>query len=67
MQKYALGWMGHTWDKAKRMDVNEIEIAIEGRQDMLKAIFAPNPKKKDKPRPLTKERMREMGKPKGLR
>lgn len=41
------------------MDVNEIEIAMEGEVERLKAIYAPE-KPKKKGVPLTREALREI-------
>jgi hypothetical protein len=34
-----MGWMGWSEEQALRSDVNAIQVAYEGRCDMLKAIF----------------------------
>ena len=59
--KIAMGWLGWDLEKAMRSDCLAIQIAYEGRVDMLNAIFGgggdeASPKKPDvSARPLSPE------------
>ena len=42
-----MGWLGWTYEETMRTDINGIEIALEGRAELLKMIFGSS--KKEKP------------------
>lgn len=46
-----MGWLGWSEDQLMRADVNSIELALEGRTELLQAIFG----KADDPPPKGKE------------
>lgn len=41
-----MGWLGWTQEQAMRADVNAIEIAMEGRIDMLRTVWGSKKEKK---------------------
>lgn len=53
-----MGWLGWTPEAALAADVNLILLALEGREDMLKAIFGDASEGKGKKGPVTANRWR---------
>jgi len=48
LTKYALGWLGWTERQALAADINSIQLAIEGKVEMLKLIHFPGKGQKPK-------------------
>lgn len=34
-----MGWLGWTWDKVRWEDVNVLQLALDGREELLASIF----------------------------
>jgi hypothetical protein len=50
-----MGWLGWDWDQIRGRDVNVLLLALEGREELLKAIFGGSDDSNRKPRPMSPE------------
>lgn len=55
-----MGWVGWPEDKTLAADVNAISIAVEGRANMLSAIFGGSSAAPPRPRRMTADRWRSI-------
>lgn len=53
-----MGWLGWTWDEVRGQDVNVIEMALEGRAQMLDTCFGDGKRNERKKPGVTPARFR---------